>query len=134
MRLGNPRNLGNEEAVLIEGSAARLIIQKSSSRDWWQVLWQITHSPTDRISGQVMLSTFELEAAFGLREHIDPGAESLIALFGGSSAYQGKFIRWAHWLNLPCPGTGMDGDPNVSIELRPDIQGGIKKLIADQQP
>jgi len=32
-------------------------------------------------------------------------------------------------LNIPCPGTGHDGDPNVSVYIEESIQRAIEQLL-----
>ncbi len=57
------------------------------------------------------------------------GGSWLVGRYGGNSAVQSKFIRWGNFLNIPCPGTGHDGDPNVSIYVTDEIREAVRKLL-----
>ncbi|MFH1326424.1 MAG: hypothetical protein ABIH48_03065 [Candidatus Falkowbacteria bacterium] len=96
----------------------------------WFVAYEITHS-TGKTSGFRNMTTKELRSAFGLSdENSKHGSLHLLKRFGGTCAEQGKFIRWENCLNIPCPGTGLDGDPNISIELNDNIIATVKELIS----
>ena len=118
--------------VGIGNSIAFVAIQKGYLREHfaYKVSWGINHGKGDCIAGTVFLTAPELEAAFCLRDYIDPATEWLIAKYGGSSTASGKFIRWERWLNIPCPGTGLDGDPNVSLEVTDEIKELVRQFIA----
>ena len=71
-----------------------------------------------------------LKMAFGLSEESGKYGDWLIGRFGGESAEQGQFIRFENFLNIPCPGTGHDGDPNISIVLDDKIRDAVEHLLA----
>jgi len=124
----------NKRKLMIIGSAAEVTIQPflSNTKMGWSVRWKVIQNvPSDEISyGRRTFSGEELAAAFGLTEDSGNYGEWLISRFGADSAEQGKYIRWHEFLNIPCPGTGHDGDPNVSIEIDEEIQKAIKELLA----
>ncbi|MCX6720615.1 MAG: hypothetical protein NTW11_02320 [Candidatus Staskawiczbacteria bacterium] len=113
--------------LVIQGSAAELKVGKLDNR--WIVAWKITQSPTENSSGRIIMNDHSLAQAFGLD---DDGLFSscwLIERYGGTVAHQGQFIRWDKFLNIPCPGTGHDGDLNVSIYLDEKIKEAVGKLL-----
>lgn len=42
---------------------------------------------------------------------------------------QGAFIRYGNFLNIPSPGTGHDGDPNISILIDGPIRRAVRQLL-----
>jgi hypothetical protein len=133
-------NLISKELLLFSSTVfIRICLEQSVRKEAWGVAWHITHFyPTAEIaSGKVLFSKNELKAAFCLGD--DLGQESrdggmwLIDAYGGDIAAQGKFILYTHnfsnFLNIPCPGTGHDGDPNVSILVSDEIREAISKLV-----
>ncbi|OGZ21141.1 MAG: hypothetical protein A2922_00305 [Candidatus Nealsonbacteria bacterium RIFCSPLOWO2_01_FULL_43_36] len=116
--------------ILIEGGAAMVLIAKGGHKSWL-IDWRVTHYfPDIKVDGRTFMSNQELAGAFGLEDYISQDSEWLIERFGGSAAIQGKFIRWREYLNIPCPGTGHDGDPNVSIEIDHDIKKAVRDLLS----
>lgn len=120
----------SDSLLLISGSAAHIgIVRKADLNSNWWVEWEVVQSPGAKVNGSIVLSPDELRAAFGLSEESGDFGDWLLAEYGGDSAEQGKFIRWKNFLNIPCPGTGHDGDPNVSVELDEDIQNAVRQLL-----
>ena len=115
------------DLLLLQGSAAELLIKKHQTN--WLVTWKIIQGPQTIISGAAIFPNKELLAAFG--GHYDTPSHSawLINRYGGSAAHQGLFIRFQNWLNIPCPGTGNDGDPNISIELGTEMLKSAIDLV-----
>ena len=127
----------NSIRVMIKnGLAASLTISPLANPiSTYQVEWELGFGPSDKTFGKRRFTTAELEGAFGLRNHTDHGGELMIDRFGGESAVLGKYIRWMGFVNSPCPGTGSDGDPNISIHIDNDIQGAIARIIqANEKP
>ena len=114
------------DILIIQGSAAELVIRKR--RTSWAVEWKIIYSPSEQTKGRTIFSDQQLMAAFGAISSTEGHSEWLIQRYGGTSASQGRFIRYQNWLNIPCPGTGHDGDPSISIELTDDIKKAVWKL------
>ena len=106
------------------------INQHPKKKGLWRVRWRIDYSMSEMTRGEVYFSSEELESAFGLSEKSGESGNWLIERFGGDVAGQGKFIRWKDFLNLPCPGTGHDGDPNVSIFLDDKMKECVRGLLA----
>lgn len=120
--------------LVISGSAAKVTIRKASSvypnAKGWFVDWEVVqYQPYEEgVRGRSHFNDEDVAAAFGLSESGKFG-EWLIKQFGADSASQGKYIRWRNFLNIPCPGTGHDGDPNVSIHLDEEIQNAVRQLL-----
>ena len=121
--------------LVISGSAAKVTIRKASSvypdAKGWFVDWKVVqYKPYDEgACGRSQFNDEDISAAFGLSESSGKFGEWLIKQFGADSAEQGKYIRWKNFLNIPCPGTGHDGDPNVSIHLDEEIQNAVRQLL-----
>ena len=75
----------------------------------------------------------QLRVMFGLdNDFVTPGhSQWLIKEYEADVAEQTLFIRKGNYLNIPCPGTAHDGDPNVSIELDDEIKEKVKELISE---
>lgn len=121
--------------LVISGSAAKVTIQRASSvitdATEWFVDWEVVQIRPWEVGtrGRAWFKGEDLEAAFGLSDDSDESGDWLIKRFGGDSANQGRYIRWERFLNIPCPGTGHDGDPNVSIEVKEEIKNAVRQLL-----
>lgn len=123
--------------LVIKGSAAELSItsatllnlQLRSKGPDWMVDWRVEHSPHDYATGQTLMDLDTLKTAFGFNHTTTGYSEWLIHRYGGTAAEQGHFIRWNQYLNIPGPGTGADGDPNVSLKLNDSIKKSVGELI-----
>jgi len=124
-----------DHTLIISGSAAKVEIIKASvlypkAKGWfvdWEVIQCVPYK--ERTRGRAWLSKEDLEDAFGLSNGTDEFSTWLIDEYGADCAGQGKYIRWKNYLNIPCPGTGHDGDPNVSIQIEGDIQKAVEQLL-----
>jgi hypothetical protein len=92
----------------------------------FSVHWTLIHS-RGRVSGTVYMLGDILTAAFGLTDVTSPDSESFVAKYKATAGAHGIFLRRGNYLSLPCPGTGSDGDPNVSLYLSPEIKAAIEK-------
>lgn len=130
--------------LVFAASAASLEIspyaEKPGIEGWdWNVRWEVVQAhPNYKTVGLVVFSNEELAAAFCLAD--DPGiwgeySQWMLDRFGGDCAVQGKFIRYTGFsagitfLNIPCPGTGHDGDPNISLEVTEEIKKAVAQLL-----
>ena len=118
--------------VELSSSVARVVIKPTTSGNWL-VKWRVVHNGPENVSnGRRLFSDADLIAAFGL-----DGPE-----YGGNSKWMvdqycggfgvakaGSFVRYRQKLNIPCPGTGRDGDPNVSICVDDVIKNAISQLM-----
>lgn len=127
-------------SVTLESSAASLVVSlmpnvPGDTRRLWKIEWSIIHGlmPTGKVRGELtQVTDSQLKAAFGIIEN--PKTEShsrwLLDRYGGDWALQGFAIRQGCHLNIPCPGTGNDGDPNISICIDDDVKATIVKLFS----
>lgn len=121
--------------LVIAGSAAKVMIRVASQvhpeATGWFIEWEVVqYQPYGEIvRGRVQVTNEELAVAFDLLYSPVTTGDWLLDRFGGDVAEQGKYIRWQRFLNIPCPGTGNDGDPNVSIELDKEIKEVVRQLL-----
>lgn len=116
--------------LAITGSAAWVDIdQIPEKRDRWNVVWKVKHSYSEQVMGLTVMRNQTLARAFGLDDETDRLSLWLITRYGGTSAEQGQYIRYRDYLNINCPGTGHDGDPNVSIFLDEEIKQAIRQIL-----
>lgn len=120
--------------IHLASSAAFLTIERIYSdckfTSTYLISWKIINSQSEQITGKILMDEKHLKLAFGLDDDYEElGSWWLIEIYGGTVAYQGCYIRWKNWLNIPCPGTGHDGDPNITIEIDNGIKNAVKKLI-----
>jgi hypothetical protein len=117
--------------LIIAGSAAELKLTRKTGTNnhAWYVDWEVRYSEQEKTQGRIIMSTDELRAAFGLENVTQETSQWLVHTYKASCAGQGKFIRTESFLNIPGPGTGHDGDPNISIELDEQIIDAITKLV-----
>jgi len=133
----------NSLSVRIAASAAKLVIRKASLvypkkfREGWYVDWKVVQCYEDNegTAGRVFFTDEDLLVAFGLADKYKGDYEKGISKmftdrYGGTCGYPGKFIRWKEFLNIPCPGIGDDGDPNISIELDEEIKRSVSHLLS----
>lgn len=123
-----------KSALIISGSAAKVTISKSKQNEWF-VDWEVIHGgasvphPQESHGRAWLFSDNSLARAFGLSNDSDKTGEWIVERYGGNCASQGRYIRWMGFLNIPCPGTGHNGDPNVSILLQDEIVEAVAKLL-----
>jgi hypothetical protein len=120
----------DENTINIRSNAASLIIRRPLVGLNWLVEWNIDHDLGVFAKGSIWMTGSELASAFGLSTVMGKFGEWLIERFGGTTAAQGRFIRYNEFLNIPGPGTGHDGDPNISIILNDDIRGAIRHILS----
>lgn len=109
-----------EHIVSIGNNSAKIVITKSSSG--YIVEWGIGHTTKTPIKEIMHARSWfgddDLAEAFGLnREYV-------------FSIFIGKFVRRGNFLNVSCPGSGDDGDPNISIYLTSEIKRAISRLLS----
>lgn len=119
-------------SLLIFSDSATLTIspdEESCDRDHWLITWEIRRRSPCSVNGKTRMSTKSLCRAFGLMEGTADSGQKLLRPYGADSAEDGCYIRAGKYLNIPHPGTGCDGDPNISILLDEDIQELVRQLL-----
>lgn len=128
----DPRN----KILVISGSAAKITICKASSirpdASGWFVAWEVVQCRPyeEGARGRVQFDDADLATAFGLSNKSGKFGGWLISRYGADVAEQGKYIRWQKFLNIPCPGTGHDGDPNISVHIDEKIKDTVRQLLS----
>jgi len=126
------------QSFTLEGSAAKLEVayaEFSEDCKGFLVSWEVRLSRNEKVNGTVFFTSETLLAAFGLADHHSMSGYCpwLIKEYGGTVAYQARFIRWKQYLNIPHPGTGHNGDPNISIEIDKQIQDAALALFGEYE-
>ena len=133
---GNKLKAKIEQGTLVIKSKTTTVrIRQTFAEDCcavWNVEYHILHSLDNFSSGNIVMTQEDFKSAFGISEDCDHlFGQHIINRFGGNVACQGKYIRFGDFLNIPCPGTGCDGDPNVSINLDPEVRKIVSEFVRD---
>jgi len=109
--------------------SAHLHISRGDARDTWKVRW-IINSKTGLVRGHCFFKTDQFLTAFRLLRKQPEATDAAYAdRFGGEVGIPGLFIRFGRRLNIPCPGTGLPGDPNFSIKLTYLVERKIDEFV-----
>lgn len=130
--LGGESGLTHENEILIGSKVVQLLIRPSANKENYQIFWRIVFRTEEFVQGQICMPGSELRDAFCLLQH-PSYTGALVEEFKADSGIQGRYIRKNQFLNIPMPGTGMDGDPNISIFISDEIKESVRKLIDSQQ-
>lgn len=107
-------------SLRLAGTTTSLTITAAGSDrpEQWAVSWKIKHD-CGEVEGFVYMDNGELQRAFGLADGLGTFGQALAERTSTpvDAAEQGKFVRVGKFLNIPHPGTGLQGDPNISIEI-----------------
>lgn len=124
---------GEDKKIEIYSDSALLTISPNEhsrdDRDLWLVTWEIRRLSPCGINGKTTMSTEALCRAFALAEGTAKSSDWLLQHYGADSAEQERYIRSGDYLNIPGPGTGRDGDPNVSVLLDEDIREAVRHIL-----
>ena len=113
-------------------TVAQLQIRHSVTRGrLYKVSWRIMFTRGENAWGDLLLSGDELRQAFGILSSNSPIGDitEMKERYDAESSIPGHFIRKGKFLNIPMPGTGMDGDPNISIFITEEMQEAIRNLL-----
>ena len=127
----NGRRGQDIDCLTFTTGSAHLKIYKSKRKDQWKVRWLIFKKGAGHIEGQRIFTTTELEIAFSVPHADDLGKEFRFKELPGVMVFaaQGLFFREGSFLNIPCPGSGWDGDPNISVQIYPEMINLIEEFI-----
>ncbi len=112
--------------LVLASDTARIKVSPRQSN--WLVEWTVSY-PEACINGATVLPHEELRAAFGLSNYSPTLSKWMLRRWEADCASEGRFIRSGMFTNIPGPGTGHDGDPNVSIQLTDNIKLAIDNLL-----
>lgn len=123
----------SDGALVAESGSAELLIY-NIGRDSCVVQWEIVHIVgLSSVEGKTRMGYKDLIVAFDL----DPqglaktsgDADWLKERYDADVAVPGMFIRKGDYLNIPAPGSGCDGDPNLSMKLTEAIKARVASEI-----
>lgn len=118
--------------LVIASRAASLTITaieaSQDGQDRWNVQWQIIHTQMERVQGNCIFYRHQLTQALGAQppRGVTPFSPGY---FDHVLYEQGQYVRDGKYLNIPCRGTGHDGDPNISIMIEDDIEQAVALLL-----
>lgn len=100
----------------VEWKKRKWVNQKDDSRD--------IHGPRveNEVFGTVFLTDGDLRDAFALGKNSETTSDIMYAT-------PCVFARVKRFLNIPCTGTGMDGDPNMSLYISGNVQRAVRQLM-----
>lgn len=123
--------------IISNANAASLRISRNDgSGERYTLAWSVAHLDAHS-HGSLCLEKAELLRAFGYSDGHDPsedgfgeGGEMLEERIGLrlSAAMLGRYARRGPYLNIPHPGTGLPGDPNISVYITPEIRTAVVAL------
>ncbi len=124
-------NAGDDVLRITNGSVATLSLARLRDRGF-MVMFSITHA-SGQTSGRLGFSKNDLRRAFSNRRYSDKETLEFANACGKQldAGEQGLYFRLGNYLNIPCPGTGMQGDSNVSIYITPEIRRAVMKFLSD---
>src|SRR3989344_773371 len=117
------------------GSAASVsIFQCGSQRGDFEVQYHIKHCDGSHSAGNIIMDRADLARAFGLvngfGHGFSHGGAALREMgYELDAASQGKYVRLGDYLNIPHPGTGLVGDPNVSVQIKAEMKSAVQSLL-----
>lgn len=132
-------NLAEKESKLtLASSAASLVIDLySRSQDTYRLKWHVMFTVNSWAAGQIIVSQKMLRAMFGLSDiqpyyrDYDPHAQDWLKKnrLRATSVWPNLYIRSGGHLNIPCAGSGDDGNPNLSVFIHQEIKEAVGKLL-----
>ena len=123
--------------VSISGPTSRLIIVElldllgAEVTSKWIVRRELYSEEEWLTRDEITMDARQLCDAFGLNDK--PEYEDQ----WGDTAYEhtafeaGRYFRYDQYLNIPNPGTGEDGDPNISILITDDMKHAIAAMVLE---
>jgi hypothetical protein len=117
---------------LVSGGSRVTVGKFAGPGKGWTIQYELTHGPHSHTKGQVLLSSAELAWAFALADDCT-GQEVdqiLLDMYGGDACKVGGYFRSGMHLNVPGPGHGYHGDPNLSILITEEMQRIVRKMLA----
>ncbi len=122
--------------IVITAPAARLTIVElidAESINKWIVRWEIFSKGEQSQRGEIVMNARQLCAAFALTEKWEDSDQWWTGAYQEIASAEGMYFRYDRWLNIPGPGTGKDGDPNISICLDAEMKKAITYMILEAE-
>jgi hypothetical protein len=123
--------------IEVTNKAAAIIVRPNFEQKEWSINYSIYVISMGRTTGEVWVTTAELQAAFWVRDALPEDEfarfqnRQLSSLIQATVARVGKFARLGAYLTIPCPaGPCLAYDRNVSITVDPDIRAAITQMIS----
>lgn len=117
-----------EKLALTLASTATQLIVTPHGRGQFLVRWRITNSKSERAEGVIVFTTDRLKAAFMVPVTLPSEYQQFLANYDATHGVPGYFVRRGRFLNIPCPGTARDGDPNLSVFVSDDMIEAAKEI------
>lgn len=122
--------------VVIQAPAARFTIVELLDADTiykWIARWEILFSEGTGTRSEIVMSAQDLCEAFALNEHTECEGRWWANPHQDIASRKGVYFRYDRYLNIPGPGTGQDGDPNISIFLTAEIKKAVTHLVLEAE-
>lgn len=140
---GHHMHIGITGTVLTGGKADLALDSKDSvdafvridqvySRNKYKLGWHLNHSggiDMPYTAGRIEVDARELKRMFAFIDGAEEDSLWLLKQYRGTAAAQGKFLRQNRYLNIPGPGTGRDGDANLSVFVSDEIMTGVRAML-----
>lgn len=126
----------DDSCVVIMAPAARLEIIEMLDAETihkWIVRWEIFFREERGTRGEIVMTASQLCAAFALNERSEGSDHWLANSYQEIASLEGMYFRYDRWLNIPGPGTGKDGDPNISVCLTDDMKKSITDMVLEAE-
>jgi hypothetical protein len=132
----------NKTKLQLGSTAAKLNLQvnyflSNALYRFFAIERQLTFPKLSSASGITNIERSLAEAMFGIStvqpyyRKDDPRAHEWLKKYHlrATSVWPGVYIRYGRFLNIPGPGTGDDGDANLSIYINDSIKEAVEKLL-----
>lgn len=116
-----------------ESICASVRINQVHKRDKYTLSWHISHKgglDPAFTAGAIETNSLELRRMFCLDDGVEEADRWMTRQYRGTTAVQGKYLRQDRYLNIPGPGTGRDGDANISVFVSDGIMKSVRDLLA----
>lgn len=121
-------NRRDRSIVTLTSKSCHLKIQRTGENEW--IVSVYMHYPgKNRTTHERYFNAVELATAFDTPRDLSVGNGLYAFRRRANFGVEGLFIRRGNFLNIPCPGSGVDGDPNMSIRLTAHIREKIGRFL-----
>lgn len=114
-------------SLTLQASSAKLEITPHE-KGTFLVRWTLFNTKHEKTEGVMVFSQDRLKAAFMVPVTLPSDFSSFLANYDATDGVPGYFIRRGRFLNIPCPGTAYDGDPNLSVFVTDEIKKAVKAI------